>query len=352
VVTQPDGWQRFDWAVTSTINNYNVTVNVGKFAHFGETGSGSDPVTLDYYVLPYHLEQARSHFQQVRPMMDCFESWFGPYPFKRDGYKLVESPHLGMEHQSAVAYGNGFRQGYRGHSISRYGLKFDFIIVHESAHEWWGNNVTSKDIADMWIHEGFGAYAEALYVECMFGAEAGLDYINGKKYEVRNDAPIIGPYDVNTEGSGDMYPKGALMLHTLRCMIGSDSLWHSILRGLQSAFGGTTITTDDVVRYVNTRAGRDLTPVFDQYLRHAAPPELEATLISRHDSLTVRYRWKAGESGFAVPVNVTREGGGWTTLQASTAWGSTSLGKLDPAAFRVDDRRFYGTVTTRVTYME
>jgi aminopeptidase N len=352
VTALPGGRHRYEWAVVSPINNYNVTINVGRFAHFAETGGGNDPLTMDYYVLPYHLEAARKQFQQVRPMIDCFESWFGPYPFKADGYKLVESPHLGMEHQSAVAYGNGFQQGYRGHSISRYGLLFDFIIIHESAHEWWGNNVTSKDIADMWIHEGFGAYSEALYVECRFGTEAMLDYINGKKFEVRNDRPIIGPYNVNAEGSGDMYPKGALMLHTLRTIIASDSLWRSILRGLQSTFGKTTVTTEDVVGYVNARAGRNLTPVFDQYLRHAKPPELELNLISRHDSVSVRYRWKAEEPGFAVPVRVSGEGGRWVTLDAGTTWGFARLGKCDPALVKVDDRYFYGPAMIRVMYME
>jgi hypothetical protein len=186
----------------------------------------------------------------------------------------------------------------------------------------------------------------------MFGADAGLDYINGKKFEVRNDAPIIGPYDVNTEGSGDMYPKGALMLHTIRSIIGSDSLWRSILQGLQSTFGGATTTTEEVIRYVNARAGRELTPVFDQYLRHAKPPELEVNLISRHDSLSVRYRWKSEESGFAVPVRVSSEGGNWKTLQATTTLGYAPLGRLDPAAFRVDDRYFFGSVVTRVMFME
>jgi aminopeptidase N len=348
--TLPDGWRRFAWAVTSPINNYNVTVNVGKFAHFAELSPGSDSLTFDYYVLPSHLDQAREQFQQVQPMMRCFESWFGPYPFRRDGYKIVESPHLGMEHQSAIAYGNEFRQGYRGYSSSRYGLLFDFIIVHESSHEWWGNNVTSKDIADMWIHESFGAYAEALYVECRFGGDAMLDYINAKKMGVRNDRPIIGPYDVNKEGSGDMYPKGALMLHTIRFMIDSDSLWRSILQGFQSTFGGTTVTTGDIVKYFNERSGKNLTPVFDEYLRHAKPPELVVNLLSRNDSLTVRYRWKADETDFAVPVKVTGEKGTWITVTPTAKWNSISLGKVDPTDFRVDDRFFYGTVSKRIIF--
>jgi len=183
VVALPDRWNRYEWFVSYPINNYNVTVNIGKFAHFAESYHGETELTLDYYVMSYDLERARRQFQQVGPMMECFEKRFGPYPFARDGYKLVQSPHLGMEHQSAVAYGNDFLQGYRGRASSPVGLKFDFIIIHESAHEWWGNSVTSKDIADMWIHESFGAYAEAVYVECLFGYEQAIAYVNGEKAE-------------------------------------------------------------------------------------------------------------------------------------------------------------------------
>lgn len=224
VTRLPGGWMRYEWAVTYPINNYDVTVNVGKFAHFADMYYGADTLTLDYCVLPEHLEAAQRQFQQVKPMLACFERDFGPYPFPRDGYKLVESPHLGMEHQTAVAYGNGFHNGYRRTSSSRYGLMFDFIIVHESAHEWWGNSVTSKDIADMWIHESFGAHAEALFVECSWGYNAMLDYVNSKKGQVGNRSPIIGMYGVNNKGSGDMYPKGSLMLHTFRGVLDRKSV--------------------------------------------------------------------------------------------------------------------------------
>jgi len=203
-----NGWTRWDWFISYPINNYNVTLNIGKYAHFDDiyTNDEGGALTLDYFVMPYNLEKAKKQFQEVKPMLACFEKFFGKFPFYRDGYKMVESPHLGMEHQTAIAYGNKYRFGYKGTGSSEVGITFDFIIIHESAHEWWGNSVTSKDIADMWIHESFGAYAEALYVECSHGYEAGLKYQNGKKQDVRNNSPIIGLYDVNHGGSGDMYP--------------------------------------------------------------------------------------------------------------------------------------------------
>ncbi len=218
-----DGWTRFDWFVSYPINNYCVTINVGKFAHFSDRHINGDTLALDYFVMPEHLAAAREQFRQVGPMISSFEHWFGKYPFFRDGYKLVECPHTGMEHQSAVAYGNHYLQGYRGRASSAVGLKFDFIIIHESAHEWWGNSITAKDPADMWIHESFGAYAEALFVESLYGREQSIIYINGKKPNVRNDAPIIGVFNVNSEGSGDMYDKGQLLLNTLRSVIDNDS---------------------------------------------------------------------------------------------------------------------------------
>jgi aminopeptidase N len=257
VTTLPDGWRRYDWAVTYPINTYCVTVNIGKFSHFGETYAGPDRLTLDYYVLPEHLGKAQKQFAQVNPMISCFGKYFGPYPFPRDGYKPVESHHLGMEHQSAVAYGNGFRQGYRGTSSSPWGLMFDFIIIHESAHEWWGNSVTAKDIADMWIHESFGAHAEAMYVECMFGTQAMLEYVNARNTQVGNRRLILDACNVNNEGSGDMYPKGSLMLNTFRGMLDNDSLWFALMRGLATEFRYRTVTTEDIVAYISRATGTD-----------------------------------------------------------------------------------------------
>jgi aminopeptidase N len=257
-----------------------------------------------------------------------------------------------MEHQSAVAYGNKFRQGYAGRSGSKYGIKFDFIIIHESAHEWWGNSVTSKDIADMWIHESFGAYAEALFVECVYGRDAMMDYINAKKYDVRNDRPIIGPYDVNQEGSGDMYPKGALMLHTLRSVLDNDSLWFALLRGLATTFRHRTVTTGDVVGFVNKAAGEDYTYLFDQYLRHSTIPRLDVTLLCKGDSLSARYRWRADSPDFRMPVKVTTSPGSFAFLRPTSSWHTVDLGVMDPGDFRVAEDLFYVEPRIRVMYQE
>jgi len=350
VTPVPGGRTRYDWAVTYPINNYCVTVNVGKFAHFADVYAGADTVTLDYYVLPEHLAGAQRQFPQVKTMLACFERDFCPYPFARDGYKLVESPHNGMEHQSAVAYGNEFRNGYRRNSTSRYGMMFDFIIVHESAHEWWGNSITSKDVADMWIHEGFGAYAEALYVECMWGYDAMLDYINSKKQLVQNRRPIIGVYGVNHEGAGDMYTKGSLMLHTLRSVLDNDSLWFAVLRGVSRTFKYQTITTEDLVRYLNTVTGGDYTAVFNQYLRYVDLPRLEVGLSKKGNDLTARYRWKADDPNFRMPVKVTTAPGKFAFIRPTTSWQTLNLDAMDPNEFKVADHLFYCDTQIHINY--
>ncbi|HTO92987.1 MAG TPA: M1 family metallopeptidase [Bacteroidota bacterium] len=351
VTTLPDGWRKYVWAVTYPINNYDVTINVGKFAHFSDTYTGDETLTLDYYVLPGDLTKARRQFEQVKSMLGCFEKDFGPYPFARDGYKLVQSPHLGMEHQSAVAYGNGFRNGYHGTASSSWGLKFDFIIIHESAHEWWGNSVTAKDPADMWIHEGFGAHAEAMYVECMFGTKAMLEYVNAKKNQVMNRRPVIGTYNVNNEGSGDMYPKGSLMLNTLRGVLDNDSLWHALIRGIAATYRYRTITTDTIVAYVNRHTGTDYTYFFDQYLRSPSIPRLEVVLLARRDSLRCRYRWHADVKDFRMPVRVTAAPGKLAFIHPTTEWQTAELGGMDPKDFRVDEDWFYIDTQIRIVYL-
>jgi aminopeptidase N len=350
VTTLEDGWRRYDWVVTYPINNYCVTVNVGKFVHFGETYAGADTLTLDYYVLPGDLKKAEKQFAQVKTMIGCFEKYFGPYPFARDGYKLVQSPHLGMEHQSAVAYGNGFMQGYRGTSSSPWGLMFDFIIIHESAHEWWGNSVTATDIADMWIHESFGAHAEAMYVECMFGREAMLDYVNSRKLQVGNRRPILGAYNVNNEGSGDMYPKGSLMLNTLRGVLDNDSLWFALIRGMATEFRYRTITTEDVVAYINRGTGSDYTYFFDQYLRYAGLPKLDVVLTATKGNLTCRYRWRAEVKDFHMPVKVTTSPGTFAFIRPTTDWQTMELGTMDPKQFRYAEEWFYIDTQIRTVY--
>ena len=350
VKTLPDGWRRYEWAVTYPINNYCVTVNIGRFSHFGETYTGEEMLTLDYYVLPGDRARAEKQFAQVRPMIACYEKYFGPYPFARDGYKLVQSPHLGMEHQSAVAYGNGFRNGYRGMSASPWGLKFDFIIIHESAHEWWGNAVTAKDIADMWIHESFGAHAEALYVECMFGKQAMLDYVNAKKTQVGNTRPILGVYNVNNEGSGDMYQKGSLMLNTFRGALDNDSLWFALMRGMAMNFRYRTVTTEDLVGYINRVTGKDFTYFFDQYLRYPALPKFDAFLVARGGKTTCRYRWRADVKGFRMPLKVTTSPGAFTMIHPTPEWQTLDLGTMDPKEFRYADEWFYIDAQIRTMY--
>lgn len=352
VIHLPDGWNRYEWFVSYPINNYNVTVNIGKFAHFGEVYHGETDLSLDYYVMPYDLERAQKQFQQVLPMMECFEKRFGPYPFPRDGYKLVQSPHLGMEHQSAVAYGNDFLQGYRGRSSSPVGVKFDFIIIHESAHEWWGNSVTSKDIADMWIHESFGAYAEALYVECLFGYEEALGYVNGKKPNVRNQKPMIGVYGVNNEGSGDMYDKGQLVLNTLRHVVSNDALWFSVIRSLATHFRYQTVTAQDVFGLIQSMTGQDLTSFFDQYFRHTTIPTLQTVVAAKGDTTTIRYRWLAEVEGFAMPIDVRLGRQGVLRLQPTPEWKSYTTVGLDPREFEVATDRFYVDVKTNLIYVD
>jgi len=349
-----NGWKRWDWFISYPINNYNVTLNIGKFAHFDDRyiNADGDTLSLDYYVMPYNLQKAKKHFEEVKPMLACFEKYFGKYPFYRDGFKLIESPHLGMEHQTAIAYGNDYRYGYKGTSTSEVGIQFDFIIIHEAAHEWWGNNVTSKDIADMWIHESFGAYAEALYVECIFGEKAATEYMNGKKHNVENEEPIIGAYNVNDQGSGDMYPKGALMLHTLRHVIANDSLWFDILKGIQETFAYQTITTEDLVHYVNQRTGKDYTYIFDQYLRHTSIPELQVVLVKRGKDVRARYRWLADVESFRMPIKVRTGDDVYEFIHPTTEWQTAELGQIDPDSFHVATDRFYVDIRLKKMFLQ
>jgi aminopeptidase N len=348
----PDGWTRFDWFVSYPINNYCVTLNVGKFAHFNDRHVNGDTLTLDYSVMPEHLAAAREQFRQVGPMISSFEHWFGKYPFSRDGYKLVECPHTGMEHQSAVAYGNHYLQGYRGRASSPVGLKFDFIIIHESAHEWWGNSVTAKDPADMWIHESFGAYAEALFVESLYGREESLAYINGKKPNVSNSAPIIGVFNVNKEGSGDMYDKGQLVLNTLRSVIDNDSLWLAVLRGLYETFKYKTITGKDMVEFICDRTGQDLHYFFDQYLGRPNLPRLRMMVSKKGEEVTARYRWEADVPDFHMPVKVTLAHDSLGFIYPTTSWKSTRLSLKDPAEFRAAEDLFYFNFALNRVYID
>ncbi len=290
---------RWDWEVKNPINNYTITLNIGDYVHIHDNYKELD---LDYYVLSYNEEKARKHFEEVKPMMDCFQSKFGEYPFKNDGYKLVETPYLGMEHQSAVAYGNKYLKGYLGNDLSGtgVGLLFDFITIHESGHEWFGNSITSKDIADMWIHEGFTQYSEIVFVECEFGYEKAMQYANGLRRNVKNDKPIIGNYGVNNEGSGDMYPKGALLLNTLRHVINDDTKWWKLILDYSTTFRHKIIDTETVIAFFNKESGMDLTPVFNQYLRYKNIPKLEYKIAKNR----LEYKWIADEKNFDMPIDI------------------------------------------------
>lgn len=302
-----DNTTTYTWQVTNPINNYGVNINIGDYIAFSEKYKGEKgDLDCQYYVLRNNLAKAKKQFQDVPKMLKAFEHWFGPYPFYEDSYKLVEVPYLGMEHQSSVTYGNGYKNGYRGRDLSGtgWGLKFDFIIIHESGHEWFANNITYKDIADMWIHESFTNYSESLFVEYYYGKEAGAAYVRGTRKNIRNDQPIIGQYDVNNEGSGDMYYKGGNMLHTIRQIINNDEKWREILRGLNSTFYHQTVTTKQIENYISEQAGIDLTPVFNQYLRDTRVPTLE--YYFKEKQLT--YRWINCVDAFTMPVQVDLNG--------------------------------------------
>jgi aminopeptidase N len=312
-----NGYTRWDWEVNNTINTYSITVNIGDYVQIHENYKG---LNLDYFVLRENEAKARVHFEEVKPMMDCFQSKFGPFPFAYDGYKLVETPYLGMEHQSAVAYGNKYVKGYLGTDRSQtgIGLLFDFIIIHESGHEWFGNSITSKDSADMWIHEGFTSYTEAVYVECQYGYEKGQQYINGCKGNIDNTSPIIGPYGVNKQGSTDMYEKGALMLNTLRHIVDNDVKWWKILLKYSETFRHKIIDTKTVVDFFNTETEMNLNTVFNQYLRYANIPILEL----RKSKGKLEFRWKADESKFNMPVDIKIKGKIYR-LYPTNAWKKT-----------------------------
>ena len=298
-----DGKRTYHWFVSNPINNYGVNANIGNYVHWADTMHGENGILdLDYYVLPADYDKAMTHFDDAKRTLRAFEYWFGPYPFYKDGFKLVQVPYLGMEHQSSVTYGNDFQKGYRGRDLSStgWGLKWDFIIVHETAHEWWANNVTYKDIADMWIHESFANYAENLFTEYYYGPKAGSEYLIGTRLNIQNDKPIIGHYNVNKEGSGDMYYKGGNMLHMLRQLINDDAKWRSILRGINKDFFHQTVTTEQIEKYIADKSGLQLNAFFNQYLRDTRIPVFEYEMSGK----SIKYRYTNIVPGFNMPVDV------------------------------------------------
>lgn len=301
--TEKDKTKTFTWVVVNPINNYGVNLNIGDYANYTEKYKGEKGLLdMDFWVLKSNLEKAKEHFKDATRTMEAFESWFGPYPFYEDSYKLVEVPYLGMEHQSSVTYGNKYQKGYLGHDLSDtgWGLKWDYIIVHESGHEWFANNITYKDIADMWIHEGFTMYSESLFIEHFYGKEAGAEYSRGVRFGISNQTPLIGNYGVNSEGSGDMYNKGNNMLHTLRQIVNNDDAWKAMLRGLNKEFYHQTVTTKQVEDYISKSLNLNLTGFFNQYLRDNRIPVFE--YLVKDGNLT--YHWSNCIRGFDMPVKV------------------------------------------------
>lgn len=301
-----DGTKTWNWAIVNPINNYCIIPYIGKYVSYTDTLNGKGGVLdISYWVMEYNLEKAKEHFKEVKPMLRCFEDWFGKYPFYEDGFKLVEAPYLGMEHQSAVAYGNNYINGYMGRDLSGtgWGMKWDFITVHESGHEWFGNNISVKDVADNWVHEGFTSYAENLYTEYLFGKEAGADYVIGTRTAIENDVPVIGDYEVNRDGSTDMYYKGSNMLHTIRHLVNNDSLWKAFLQDINKTFWHTTTTSKEVEAYMIRFLKQDLTKVFDQYLRTTQIPALEYKIKNGQLS----FRWVNCVKGFNMPVKIVAD---------------------------------------------
>ncbi|HWV70839.1 MAG TPA: M1 family metallopeptidase [Pseudosphingobacterium sp.] len=336
-----DGYTQFDWFVSNPINNYSVSVNIGDYVNFKDTYQGEKgPLDLSYWVLRENEAKAKKFFPiNVIPMLKAFEHWFGPYPFYEDSYKLVDVPYTGMEHQSAVTYGNGYANGYRGRDASDtgWGMKWDFIIVHESGHEWFGNNITSKDLADMWIHESFTNYSESLFIDYNYGKQAGLEYVHGIRSGIQNDSPVQGPYGVNQEGSGDMYPKGGVLLNTIRTIINDDEKWRQILRSLNKTFYHQTVNYEDVVNYISEQSGKSLNPVFDQYIKHTNIPTLEF----RFKENKLYSRWIADVDNFNMPVKVRIKGGQYQFIEPDRSWKEVNIAGATKENLEVDTFNYY-----------
>ncbi|RRO12304.1 M1 family metallopeptidase [Flavobacteriaceae bacterium 14752] len=335
-VEQNGDLKTYQWQVTYPINNYNITLNIGDYIHFSDQFQDLD---LDYYVLRENLDKAKKHFEQVKPMMACFYDKLGEYPFKNDSFKMVETPYLGMEHQSAVAYGNQYLNGYLGGDLSGtgYGLKFDFIIIHESAHEWFGNSISVRDIADLWIHEGFTTYAESIFVECEYGKQAALDYIHGQRQMISHNKPIIGNYGVNSEGSSDMYAKGSNIINTLRTLVDDDDLWWKTLKDFNKTFAYKTTSTEEVIKFFSRSLEKDLDEFFKQYLYHKNIPEL--VFKSNQSNKEIQYKWNVDVENFDMPVEIkVGKNSKWIYPEAET-WKTL---KIKPnQVIEIDNKKFY-----------
>lgn len=333
---------QWSWEVKSPINNYNIIPYIGHYTHLSDTfvSESGKKLSLDYWVLDYNADKAKKQFDRdVKRMLEAFEYWFGPYPFYEDGFKIVESPHLGMEHQSNIAYGNRYMNGYLGNDLSGtgWGLKWDYIIIHESGHEWFANNITTNDIADMWVHEGFTMYSEPLFIEYHYGKKAADEYVQGIRRNISNDKPLIGPYGINKRGSGDMYNKGANLLHTIRQVINNDTLFRDILRGLNKDFYHKTIDSKDVEDYFSRKSGINLAKIFDQYLRSTKIPVLEY----KFENDKISYRWTNCVPGFEMPVRLA-DSDEW--LNVTSNWKNSAAAADFRSKGLLVDKNFYITV--------
>ncbi len=340
---QKDGTTTWVYQVVNPINNYDATINIGHYVTLKDTFNGlNGKLDMEYVVLDYNKDKALKHLQKdAKNMLRCFEYWFGPYPFYEDGYRLVETPYLGMEHQSAIAYGNTFKKGYLGMDRSGTGMGkyWDYIVVHESGHEWFGNNITASDIADMWIQEAFTTYSEALFIECTKNKAAAEKYIQGLRKNVDNDRNIIGAYGVNDEGSGDMYDKGANMIHTIRQIIDNDSTFRAILQGLNRGFGKQTITTAQVENYMMEQSGKNLKPIFDAYLRTTKIPVFEYRPSGKNAMI---YRFANVDESFTMPVKVMRDGKTMEWWYPTSHWTESAI-PAGISKFKIDPNFFIET---------
>lgn len=336
-----NGYTKYHWKVENPINNYNVALNIGDYTHFKETYAGEKgPLSVDYYVLKENAGKIDHLKKNANETLKAFEHWFGPYPFYEDGYKLVETAHLGMEHQSAVAYGNKYQNGYLGRDGSRtgWGLKWDFIVVHESGHEWFGNNITSNDLADMWIHESFTNYSEALFIDFFYGKEASQAYVHGNRRGIQNDSPIQGPYNVNKEGSGDMYNKGGVLHNMIRTMIDDDDKWRDILRGLNKKFYHQTVDYGDIVNYMSKESGINLDKTFEQFVQTKSIPTLE---VIENSPGVFMIRWISEVKDFQMPVHIFDKDGKRLRIDPTDKFKVMRLDGLTKENFKVDTYNYY-----------
>ncbi|SDL28678.1 Aminopeptidase N [Sphingobacterium mizutaii] len=336
-----NGYTKYHWKVENPINNYNVALNIGDYTHFKETYAGEKgPLSVDYYVLKENAGKIDHLKKNANETLKAFEHWFGPYPFYEDGYKLVETAHLGMEHQSAVAYGNKYQNGYLGRDGSRtgWGLKWDFIVVHESGHEWFGNNITSNDLADMWIHESFTNYSEALFIDFFYGKEASQAYVKGNRRGIQHDSPIQGPYNVNKEGSGDMYNKGGVLHNMIRTMIDDDDKWRNILRGLNKEFYHQTVDYGDIVSYMSKESGIKLDKTFEQFVQTKSIPTLE---VIENSPGVFMIRWISEVKDFQMPVHIFDKDGKRLRIDPTDKFKVMKLDGLTKDNFKVDTYNYY-----------